>query len=229
MITGFGPPHRSAAGKAEVQREEPVIVVVMSVSCSGKATIAARLAAHLAWEYDCFHPEVNVEKMHSGKPLTDDDRWHTPRLSRDARPDGQPPEPARRLPDTLAPVVRTARDGDRETRIPAAAKHRHGAAPTASCLTSQARRARDSLKFKPLSVSKTLTTDSCRHPFGSRTAWASWCSMKSGPTPSTSSRIVRATARKPCLLISSLPMPMRRIAARMALSLIGRPLLRALG
>jgi len=30
-------------------------------------------------------------------------------------------------------------------------------------------------------------------------------------------------------LISSLPMPMRRIAARMALSLIGRPLPRALG
>ncbi len=48
--------------------------------------------------------------------------------------------------------------------------------------------------------------------------------VANGRTPSTSSRIVRATARKPCPLISSLPMPMRRIAARMALSLIGRPL-----
>jgi hypothetical protein len=36
------------------------------------------------------------------------------------------------------------------------------------------------------------------------------------------SRIVRATARKPCPLISSLPTPMRRIAARTVLSFIGR-------
>lgn len=35
--------------------------------------------------------------------------------------------------------------------------------------------------------------------------------------------------RKPCPLISSLPIPMRRIAARIALSLIGRSLLRAPG
>lgn len=38
-----------------------------------------------------------------------------------------------------------------------------------------------------------------------------------------------ATVRKSCPLISSLAMPMRRMAARMALSLIGRPLLRARG
>ena len=66
-------------------------------------------------------------------------------------------------------------------------------------------------------------------PFGSRTAWANWCSIKSGRNPSTSSSIVRAIARKPCPLISSLPMPKRRIAAKIALSLIGRVALRAPG
>ena len=33
--------------------------------------------------------------------------------------------------------------------------------------------------------------------------WASWCSMKSGRKPSTSSRMVRAIARKPCGVIRS--------------------------
>lgn len=52
--------------------------------------------------------------------------------------------------------------------------------------------------------------------------------MKSGLKLNTSSRIVRAMARNPWPLISSLAMPMRRMAARMALSLIGRWVLRAL-
>jgi len=51
---------------------------VMGVSGSGKSTIATRLATAYGWpvlEGDAFHPPANVEKMRSGIPLTDEDRW----------------------------------------------------------------------------------------------------------------------------------------------------------
>jgi len=57
---------------------EVFAIVVMGVSGSGKSTIAAMLAARLGWTYedgDWFHPRANVEKMHAGVPLTDEDRW----------------------------------------------------------------------------------------------------------------------------------------------------------
>jgi carbohydrate kinase (thermoresistant glucokinase family) len=53
------------------------IVIVMGVSGSGKSTVGGLLASQLHWEYedaDWFHPASNVEKMHAGIPLTDDDR-----------------------------------------------------------------------------------------------------------------------------------------------------------
>src|SRR5881227_16140 len=56
----------------------PAVVVVMGVSGSGKSTIASMLAQRLHWIYedaDWFHPRSNIEKMHAGKPLTDEDRW----------------------------------------------------------------------------------------------------------------------------------------------------------
>jgi gluconokinase len=56
---------------------EPVIVVVMGVSGSGKTTVAALLAAGLGWQYqegDDLHPAANVTKMRGGTPLTDADR-----------------------------------------------------------------------------------------------------------------------------------------------------------
>jgi gluconokinase len=62
----------------ERERDRTSIIVVMGVSGSGKSTIAAMLAIRLHWTYedaDWFHPPANVEKMHSGKPLTDEDRW----------------------------------------------------------------------------------------------------------------------------------------------------------
>ncbi|WP_051376029.1 gluconokinase [Bradyrhizobium sp. USDA 3256] len=50
----------------------------MGVSGSGKSTIADRLAIRIGWRFedgDSFHPPSNVAKMHSGQPLTDEDRW----------------------------------------------------------------------------------------------------------------------------------------------------------
>ncbi|WP_262031988.1 gluconokinase [Microvirga sp. Mcv34] len=60
------------------QHKLPSVIVVMGVSGSGKSTIASMLAYQLHWEFadaDWFHPAANVEKMHSGVPLTDEDRW----------------------------------------------------------------------------------------------------------------------------------------------------------
>jgi gluconokinase len=56
----------------------PSIIVVMGVSSSGKTTVGALLAGRLQWEFedaDWFHPASNIDKMHAGIPLTDDDRW----------------------------------------------------------------------------------------------------------------------------------------------------------
>jgi carbohydrate kinase (thermoresistant glucokinase family) len=56
----------------------PKAVIVMGVSGCGKSTVGALLALHLRWEFedaDWFHPAANVDKMHNGIPLTDEDRW----------------------------------------------------------------------------------------------------------------------------------------------------------
>lgn len=54
------------------------IIVVMGVSSSGKSTIGRALAERLGVPFldgDGYHPPANVEKMRSGIPLTDADRW----------------------------------------------------------------------------------------------------------------------------------------------------------
>ena len=54
------------------------VMIVMGVSGCGKSTVGALLALRLRWEFedaDWFHPASNIEKMHDGIPLTDEDRW----------------------------------------------------------------------------------------------------------------------------------------------------------
>ena len=63
---------------ADAAAKLPSVIVVMGVSGCGKSTIASMLAHRLHGVYedgDWFHPKSNVEKMHHGEPLTDEDRW----------------------------------------------------------------------------------------------------------------------------------------------------------
>ncbi len=53
-------------------------LVVMGVSGSGKTSVGSAIATALALPFlegDTLHPSANVQKMASGIPLTDEDRW----------------------------------------------------------------------------------------------------------------------------------------------------------
>lgn len=56
----------------------PIAIVVMGVSGSGKSTLGRLLAEQLGCRFiegDELHAPAAVEKMRSGQPLTDEDRW----------------------------------------------------------------------------------------------------------------------------------------------------------
>jgi gluconokinase len=61
----------------DTSAQQPVLVI-MGVAGCGKSTVAALLAGQMGWDFqegDDLHSAENVEKMASGQPLTDDDRW----------------------------------------------------------------------------------------------------------------------------------------------------------
>jgi gluconokinase len=54
-----------------------MIAILMGVAGSGKSTIAQALVSLTGWQFaegDDYHSEANRRKMHSGIPLTDEDR-----------------------------------------------------------------------------------------------------------------------------------------------------------
>ena len=61
----------------ETDQVQRLVFIVMGVSGSGKSTIAEAINERLHWPFqegDALHPPANVQKMHSGVPLTDEDR-----------------------------------------------------------------------------------------------------------------------------------------------------------
>lgn len=67
-----------SSARSEPRFEPARIIVVMGVSSSGKSTVgkAVGRALHAPFlDGDGYHPPQNVEKMRSGIPLTDEDRW----------------------------------------------------------------------------------------------------------------------------------------------------------
>jgi gluconokinase len=57
--------------------ESAKTIILMGVSGCGKSSVGKVLEAKLGWKFhdgDDFHPQVNVEKMAKGIPLTDADR-----------------------------------------------------------------------------------------------------------------------------------------------------------
>ncbi|KAI0482802.1 P-loop containing nucleoside triphosphate hydrolase protein [Xylariaceae sp. FL0804] len=78
------------------------IWIVLGPAGSGKTTVAKELSAELKLPYiegDEFHPQANIDKMASGTPLTDADRWDWLTLLRE--------ESLRRLSEGAEGVVLT--------------------------------------------------------------------------------------------------------------------------
>jgi gluconokinase len=77
QVVTESPSHRGLS-MIDAPRAQPPVLVLMGVSGSGKSTVAGLLAGRLGWdleEGDDLHPVANVDKMASGHPLDDEDRW----------------------------------------------------------------------------------------------------------------------------------------------------------
>jgi gluconokinase len=71
------PPPGTAEQTAGASAPDALVLVVMGVSGSGKTTVGLLLSQRFAAEFadaDWFHPKANIDKMHSGIALTDEDR-----------------------------------------------------------------------------------------------------------------------------------------------------------
>jgi gluconokinase len=56
----------------------PRLIIIMGVSGCGKSTVAESLADTMNGQFldaDDYHPAANIEKMHRGDALSDNDRW----------------------------------------------------------------------------------------------------------------------------------------------------------
>ncbi len=94
-----------------VEEHRSATLVVMGVSGVGKSSVAAELVARTGWgfaEGDDFHPEPNRQKMASGQPLDDDDRW--PWLRRIASWIGEQEAAGRGAVVTCSALKRSYRD-----------------------------------------------------------------------------------------------------------------------
>lgn len=68
----------TAGTNGAASSEGPLHIVVMGVSGSGKSTVGQAIAERLNWAFaegDDYHPQANIDKMASGRPLVDEDRW----------------------------------------------------------------------------------------------------------------------------------------------------------
>ena len=102
-----------------------MIVVLMGVTGSGKTTVGKVLAKELGWKFcdaDDYHPAANIEKMHRGIPLTDEDRkpWlqALAKLIDDAWDRGENIVLACSAPQACLPGVSAASSGCGSLRLP---------------------------------------------------------------------------------------------------------------
>lgn len=68
---------RDPVARRAWELRDPLVLVLMGVSGSGKTTVGLQLASALGWSFrdaDDFHSPANIAKMSADIPLTDDDR-----------------------------------------------------------------------------------------------------------------------------------------------------------
>ncbi|KAL6864246.1 carbohydrate kinase [Trichoderma novae-zelandiae] len=103
--------------------EQSWILFVSGPTGSGKSSVAEFLASNLRARFiegDDLHPKTNIEKMHRGEPLTDEDRqgW-LEAISEQATAFNKEQTPKHRLIITCSALKRAHRDALRESCLKA--------------------------------------------------------------------------------------------------------------